>query len=119
MTPEQRIARLAGTIPQVLEDLRALRAEVIRAEHARELQTWVKSRYANPILSTCNDLALAAMAIGNMPLIVPPQRSGRGMQGPDPEQLVADWQRWLRDIAIPEPRPVDAPIVGQQVGRRY
>ncbi|MCL4182446.1 MAG: hypothetical protein KJ011_03265 [Burkholderiaceae bacterium] len=119
MTPEQRIARLTETIPQVLEDLRALRAEVIRTEHARELQTWTKSRYANPILSTCNDLAIAAMAIGDMPLIVPPQRSGRGMQGPDPEQLAAAWQRWLRDIAAPGPVDPAAPIVGQQVGRKY
>ena len=70
------------SLPALLADLRALRAEVDAAG---------THRGGDPLLNTCNDLALAVMEIGGLNLSIPPQKSGKQ---PSVEQLLADMARW-------------------------
>ncbi len=114
MTDSARAAldRLLQSIPQVVADLRALRAEV-RARTMREpgQPQW---RGADPLAAVCNDLALAIMLAGGLPISIPPQNSGRD---PDPDKLAADWERWQASLAPRESS--GAPFVIQHAGARY
>lgn len=104
--------RLRESIPQLVADLRELRAEV-RARTMREpgQPQW---RGADPLTAVCNDLALTIMMAGGLPISIPPQNSGRD---PDPERLAADWERWQASLARRESS--GAPLVVQHPGRRY
>ena len=106
------LKRLRETIPRVVADLRALRAEV-RTRTMREpgQPQW---RGADPLAAVCNDLALAIMLAGGLPIGIPPQNSGRD---PDPDKLAADWERWQASLARRESS--GAPLVVQHPGRRY
>lgn len=106
------LGRLRESIPQVVADLRALRAEV-RARTMREpgQPQW---RGADPLTALCNDLALAIMLAGGLPISIPPQNSGRD---PDPDKLAADWAAFEASLAPRESS--GAPIVIQHAGRRY
>lgn len=112
MSDADVIDSLKRDIPRVLEALRALRAEV------RDLTTrppgepqW---RGADPLTSTCNDLALAIMLVGGLPISIPPQNSGRD---PDPDTLAADWTRF--EESLPMREAGEEPIVLQHDGWRY
>lgn len=112
MNDTDALGRLRESIPQVVADLRALRAEV-RARTMREpgQPQW---RGADPLTAVCNDLAYAVMFEGGLSVLIPPQNSGRD---PCPDKLAADWERWQASLARRESS--GAPLVVQHPGRRY
>ena len=99
------LERLCRAVPQLLADLRELRAEI----RSRDCQ-----RGEDPLASTCNDLAHMVMLEGGLNTLVAPQNSGRD---PSPQRLEADWARWEASLAPRESS--GAPIVVQHAGRRY
>lgn len=112
MNDTTAIARLRTSIPQLVADLRELRAEVrARTERRPGEPQW---RGADPLTSLCNDLALAIMLVGGLPISIPPQNSGRD---PDPDKLAADWAAFEASLAPSE--SAGEPIVVQHAGRRY
>ena len=99
------LERLCRAVPQLLADLRGLRAEI----RSRDCQ-----RGEDPLASTCNDLAYMVMLEGGLNTLVAPQNSGCD---PSPQRLEADWARWEASLAPRESS--GAPIVIQHAGRRY
>ncbi len=83
-------------------------------EEMNEHELTVYERIADPLAAVCNDLALAIMLAGGLPISIPPQNSGRD---PDPDKLAADWERWQASLARRESS--GAPLVVQHPGRRY
>lgn len=114
MTDSARAAldRLLQSIPQVVADLRALRATVrARTDRPPGQPMW---RGADPLVVLCNDLAHVVMDSGGLNLAIPPQNTGRD---PDPGRLAADWAAFEASLAPRESS--GAPIVVQHAGRRY
>lgn len=95
------------SLPQLLEDLRALRAEI---------DATGTHRGGNPLTSTCNDLAYEIAMIGGLEMRAPLQCSGRR---PAVEQLLTDMRLWRAANAPREPRAPGDPIVINHPSRRY
>ena len=83
---------IAETLPALLADVRALRAEV---------EVLPTRRGGDPPTNTCNDLAVAIVEIGAMDLGRPPQSSAKQ---PSADVLAIDMARFREANAPREPR---------------
>ena len=104
--------RLLQSIPQVVADLRELRATVrARTDRPPGEPVW---RGADPLIKTATDLAYQVAHVGGWNMRAALENSG---EDPSPQRLAADWAAFEASLAQREPS--GAPIVVQHAGRRY